>query len=203
MNTSSRMVKCSVKLSDFGLDFSHRKAIKVQDLTDFIVESSFINHLETEDGESLKEVQETTAKSSIKELPKNDTLWVLYVDGSSIVILAETSLNTQQMVHYANQTNKAKLWENLDFLDVVREQLSIQIAIQAQQVAQYYYSRVHSRHYQVGDLEILGIAIPYDRYRDTTIGGLYALHFGTAKGVTTSDLHIVSSLSVPSRSITS
>ncbi|MBA0579396.1 hypothetical protein Gorai_021655 [Gossypium raimondii] len=93
MNISSRMVKYSVKLSDFGLDFSPHKAIKVQDLTDFIVECSFINHLEAEDGASLKEVQEIIAKSTIEELPENDTPWVLHVNGSSSKSSFRTSIS--------------------------------------------------------------------------------------------------------------
>lgn len=41
--------------------------------------------------------------------------------GTETVIPPEIGLNTHWVVHYADQTNEAKLRENLDFLDEVRE----------------------------------------------------------------------------------
>ena len=41
MTTSGRMVKWSIELSEYGLEFRPRKSIKAQALADFVVECSF------------------------------------------------------------------------------------------------------------------------------------------------------------------
>ena len=48
MTTSGRMVKWSIELSEYGLEFRPRKSIKAQALADFVDECSFQKSQETE-----------------------------------------------------------------------------------------------------------------------------------------------------------
>ena len=48
MTTSGRMVKWSIELSEYGLEFRLRKSIKAQALADFVAECSFQKSQEIE-----------------------------------------------------------------------------------------------------------------------------------------------------------
>ena len=77
MTTSGRMVKWSIELSEYGLEFCPRKSIKAQAFANFIAECTFQSPQETEHqsapvyGDQLEETQ------------REAEIWSVYVDGSS------------------------------------------------------------------------------------------------------------------------
>ena len=80
MTTSDRMVKWSIELSEYSLEFRPRQSIKVQALADFVAKCSFYNLHNTNQGE------QSIARSNschITPEPNESNLWLVYVDGSS------------------------------------------------------------------------------------------------------------------------
>ena len=71
-NTSKRMAKWAVKLSEFNISFRPKISIKAQALADFIVECSWPTDL------PAKEVLE-----SPPGLHKSEPTWILHVEGAS------------------------------------------------------------------------------------------------------------------------
>ena len=77
MTTSGRMVKWSIELSEYGLEFRPRKSIKAQALADFMAECAFQN-------QQREEHQSAPVKSNrLKETQRQKDSWSVYVDGSS------------------------------------------------------------------------------------------------------------------------
>ncbi|GFY95599.1 hypothetical protein Acr_10g0009840 [Actinidia rufa] len=76
-DTSGRLLKWSIELSEFHIEYRPRMAIKAQTLADFVIEST---HETTPEPEiTLLEVETPKEQSSNKDL----AWWILYVDGSS------------------------------------------------------------------------------------------------------------------------
>ena len=77
ITTSGRMVKWSIELSEYGLEFRPRKSIKAQALADFVAECSFQKPQKTEP-------QSAPACADQVEEPQSQAeVWSIYVDGSS------------------------------------------------------------------------------------------------------------------------
>ena len=77
MTTSGRMVKWSIELSEYGLEFRPRKSIKPQALIDFMAECSFQKSQETEHHSG------PVCGDQVKETQGQPEVWSVYVDGSS------------------------------------------------------------------------------------------------------------------------
>ena len=77
MTTSGRMVKWSIELSEYGLEFRSRKSIKAQAFVDFVAECSFQKSQETEHHSAL------VYGDQIEETQREAEVWSVYVDGSS------------------------------------------------------------------------------------------------------------------------
>ena len=75
-NTSGRLLKWSIELSEFYIDYRSRMAIKAQALADFIAE--FTHDVALEPKVSLPKVE----ASEKHDLDKNFAKWKLFVDGS-------------------------------------------------------------------------------------------------------------------------
>ena len=78
MSNLGRMVKWSVKLNEYSLEFRPRRAIKAQVLADFVVECSFQEQLNSSSytKKAIVIYNPTIAQSKIDH-------WSIYVDGSS------------------------------------------------------------------------------------------------------------------------
>ena len=77
MFTSSRMVKWSIELSEYDLEFWPRKSIKAQALADFVAECTFQN-------QQRDEIQSAPVGSSqLEGTERQEDIWSVYVDGSS------------------------------------------------------------------------------------------------------------------------
>ena len=77
MTTSGRMVKWSIELSKYGLEFRPRKSIKAQTLADFVVECTFQKPQETE----CQSVP--VDNDQLVDAKRQEDVWSVYVDGSS------------------------------------------------------------------------------------------------------------------------
>ena len=77
MTTSGRMVKWSIELSEYGLEFWPKKSIKAQAFTDFVVECSSQKPQETEHQSA------PVCDDQLKETQREAEIWSVYVDGSS------------------------------------------------------------------------------------------------------------------------
>ena len=77
MTTSGRMVKWSIELSEYGLEFRPRKSIKAQALADFMAECTFQN--QTKD----KQQSAPVGSNHFEETERQADIWSVYVDGSS------------------------------------------------------------------------------------------------------------------------
>ncbi|GFZ10945.1 hypothetical protein Acr_22g0003430 [Actinidia rufa] len=77
VNTSGRLLKWSIELSEFYIDYRPRMAIKAQALADFMIESTHENAPEPK--ATPPEVETPEEQSSDKDLSR----WMLFVDGSS------------------------------------------------------------------------------------------------------------------------
>ncbi|GFZ00544.1 hypothetical protein Acr_14g0001790 [Actinidia rufa] len=76
-DTSGRLLKWSIELSEFHIEYKPRTAIKAQALSDFIVESTH---------EDTPQPEATPLEAGISKEPtseRNLAHWILYVDGSS------------------------------------------------------------------------------------------------------------------------
>ncbi|GFY96586.1 hypothetical protein Acr_11g0008920 [Actinidia rufa] len=76
-NTSGRLLKWSIELSEFHIEYKPRTAIKAQALADFIVESTY---------EDTPQLETTPLEAKIPKEPaqeKDLAHWILFVDGSS------------------------------------------------------------------------------------------------------------------------
>ena len=77
MTTSGRMVKWSIELSEYGLEFRSRKSIKAQAFVDFVAECIF---------QKPQEIEHQSAPvycDQLEETQKKAEIWSVYVDGSS------------------------------------------------------------------------------------------------------------------------
>ena len=85
LELSGRLVKWSIELSEFDIQYCPRLAIKSQVLADFIAECTL-----------LEEDPEVVQDPPIEDTPKEPTLetlsWTLYIDGSS------TSMNSDARI---------------------------------------------------------------------------------------------------------
>ena len=79
MTTSRRMVKWSIELNEFSLEFRPRKAIKVQTLTDLIAKCSLCG--DPMGPNSKKLTKDST--SHPKPVLKLSNQWLVYIDGLS------------------------------------------------------------------------------------------------------------------------
>ena len=77
MTTSGRMLKWSIELSEYGLEFRPRKFIKAQTLADFVAECSFQKSQETEHHST------PVCGDQVEETQREAEVWSVYVDGSS------------------------------------------------------------------------------------------------------------------------
>ena len=77
MTTSGRMVKWSIELSEYGLEFRPRKSIKAQALADFVAECSF------QKSQEIERQSAPVCGDQIKEVQSQAEVWSIYVDGSS------------------------------------------------------------------------------------------------------------------------
>ena len=77
MTTSGRMVKWSIELSEYGLEFRLRKSIKAQALADFVAEYSFQKPQEAERQSA------PVCGDQVEEAQSQAEVWSVYVDGSS------------------------------------------------------------------------------------------------------------------------
>ncbi|GFZ06995.1 hypothetical protein Acr_18g0011650 [Actinidia rufa] len=76
-DTSGKLLKWSIELSEFHIEYKPRTAIKAQALSDFIVESTH---------EDIPQPETTPLEAGIPKEPtseQNLAHWILYVDGSS------------------------------------------------------------------------------------------------------------------------
>ncbi|GFS38896.1 hypothetical protein Acr_00g0060030 [Actinidia rufa] len=74
-DTSGRLLKWSIELSQFHIEYKPRTAIKAQALADFIVESTY---------EDTPQPETTPLEEEIPNEPAQDLAhWILFVDGSS------------------------------------------------------------------------------------------------------------------------
>ncbi|GFS28943.1 hypothetical protein Acr_00g0004750 [Actinidia rufa] len=76
-DTSGRLLKWSIELSEFHIEYKPRKAIKAQALADFIVESTH---------EDTPQPETTPPEAGIPKEPTSEKYlahWILFVDGSS------------------------------------------------------------------------------------------------------------------------
>ena len=80
-DTSGRMAKWAIELTEFDINYQSRPTVKAQILADFIVECTISEEAEPEQGkvDSLK----SQLNSSEEETDPPDCFWALYVDGSS------------------------------------------------------------------------------------------------------------------------
>ena len=76
VDLSGRLVKWSIELSEYDIEFKGRKAIKAQVLADFIAECTF-RHQRQPAGDNEKD-----ADSPPLPLTLSDKHWVLHTDGS-------------------------------------------------------------------------------------------------------------------------
>ena len=77
MTTSGRMVKWSIELSEYGLEFRPRKSIKAQTLTDFMADCTF---------QTPQKVEHQPLQGNNDQLMETDRrsdIWSVYVDRSS------------------------------------------------------------------------------------------------------------------------
>ena len=77
MTTSDRIVKWSIELGEYDLEFWPKKSIKAQVLADFVAECSF---------QKSQEVgQQSASESGDQQVVANKEMdiWSVYVDGSS------------------------------------------------------------------------------------------------------------------------
>ena len=77
MTTSSRMVKWSIELNEYGLEFRPRKSIKPQVFADFVAECSFQKSQKTEHH------SRPVCGDQVEETQGQPEVWSIYVDGSS------------------------------------------------------------------------------------------------------------------------
>ena len=77
MTTSGRMVKWSIELSEYGLEFRPRKSIKAQALADFVAECSFQKSQEAEHQSA------PVCGDQVEEAQSQAEVWSIYIDGSS------------------------------------------------------------------------------------------------------------------------
>ena len=77
MTMSGQMVKWSIELSEYGLEFRPRKSIKAQALVDFVAECSFQKSQETEQHSAA------VCGDQVEETQRQADVWSVYVDGSS------------------------------------------------------------------------------------------------------------------------
>ena len=75
MTTSGRMVKRSIELSEYGLEFRPRKSIKAQALADFMTECTFQNQRKDEQQSAPVE------SNQLEETERQADIWSVYVDG--------------------------------------------------------------------------------------------------------------------------
>lgn len=78
MATFDRMVKLSIELSEFGIEFKSRKSIQAQPLMDFVAECTFST--------DNNPIQLTPPEISWPQMPftiPTDDTWMKYIDGSS------------------------------------------------------------------------------------------------------------------------
>ena len=71
------MVKWSIELSEYGLEFRARKSIKAQALADFVTECSFQKSQGTEHHSA------PVCDDKVEETLRQTKVWSIYVDGSS------------------------------------------------------------------------------------------------------------------------
>ena len=77
MTTSGRMVKWSVELNEYGLEFRPRTFIKAQALIDFVAECTFRKSHEIEQQLALGNSDQPVTTETQRDI------WSVYVDGSS------------------------------------------------------------------------------------------------------------------------
>ena len=77
MTTSGRMVKWSIELNEYGLEFRARKSVKAQAFADFVAECSFQKSQKTEHQSA------PVCGDQVEEAQRQSEVWSIYVDGSS------------------------------------------------------------------------------------------------------------------------
>ena len=77
MTTSGWMVKWSIELSEYGLEFRPKKFIKAQALADFVAECSFQKSQETEHHFA------SVCGDQVEKTQRQAEVWSVYVNGSS------------------------------------------------------------------------------------------------------------------------
>ena len=77
MTTSGRMVKWSIELSEYGLEFRPRKTVKAQALADFVAECTFQKPQKTRGQSAL------VYNDQLVDPKRQANIWSVYVDGSS------------------------------------------------------------------------------------------------------------------------
>ena len=77
MTTSGQMVKWSIELSEYGLEFWPRKSVKAQALANFVVECTFQKPQETERQSAPVD------NGQLVNAERQADIWSVYVDGSS------------------------------------------------------------------------------------------------------------------------
>ena len=71
------MVKWSIELSEYGLEFRPRKSIRAQALADFMAECTFQNQTK-----GVRQ-SEPVGSNQFEEIERQADIWSVYVDGSS------------------------------------------------------------------------------------------------------------------------
>ena len=76
MTTSSRMVKWSIELNEYGLEFRPKKSIKAQALADFVAECIF------QKPQKIEYQSAPVCGDKLEETQREAEIWSVYVDGS-------------------------------------------------------------------------------------------------------------------------
>ena len=75
--TSGQMVKWSIELSEYGLEFQPKKSIKAQTLVDFVAECTF------QKPQKIERQSTPTGSDQLAETDRQLDIWSIYIDGSS------------------------------------------------------------------------------------------------------------------------
>ena len=88
----------------------------------------------------------TTTRTSTRETPFRLTY------GTEAVILVEVEVTSIRREAFNEESNDDHLWQNLDYLDEVREQVSNRMTKYQLKMAEYYNKRLKLRRLDIGDL---------------------------------------------------
>ena len=155
MSTSGRMVKWSIELSEYGLEFRPKKSIKAQTLADFVAECSF------QKSQEIEHHSAPVCGDQVEETQRKAEVWSVYVDGSStpknagasILLVGPNKEKFKYFIKFAfpitnNETEYEALLAGLQLAKRIRVE-RVRVFVDSQLVV-----RQVSREYEVKDLSL-------------------------------------------------